>query len=134
MAWIGELIVQIRSDDITIQLFSPYDGSESAAIKVVHRHSGKEVVNDSTLSQRDNLRHAMRELVGLINPDPDSIVMPELTLFDRVKVQLPQSVHDGEVRDLSWDYTRAEWKYFVECSAPKVTNWYVRADLQLHEE
>lgn len=126
--------MQIRSDDIVIHAFTPSDGSESAAIKIVHRKSGKEIVNDSTASKRDNFRHAMLDLVQAINPSPNEITTPELILYDEVRVRLPQTFHDGKVTDLTWDYTSLEWRYFVECSESKVTNWYVMADLQLRDE
>lgn len=121
--------MQVRADDIAIHAFTPSDGSESAAVKVVHRQSGKEAVNESTASPRDNLRLALLDLIGELNPSPEEIPPPAIVLFDRVRVNLPQSFHDGEVKDLTWDYTRAEWRYFVECSESKVTNWYVAADL-----
>ncbi len=127
-------IVQIRSDEIAIHAFTPSDGSESAAIKVIHRPSGKEAVNDTTESQLTNLRKAVGDLVASMNPHPDQISAPELVLFDRVRVNLPQSIHDGEINDMTWDYTRSEWKFFVECSEHKVSNWYVLADLNLRED
>lgn len=126
--------MQIRADDIAIHAFTPSDGSESAAIKVVHRQSGKEVINDSTPAQRTNLRHAVLELVMGMNPSPDQICAPLILLFDRVRVNLAQSFHDGQVMDLTWDYKRAEWKYFVECNESKVTNWYVAADLDVLDD
>lgn len=121
--------MQIRADDILIHAFTPSDGSESAAIKVVHRQSGAEIINDATDSPRENLRGALMELVMAMNPAPDQITAPTFALFDHVRVNLPQSIHQGDVRDLTWDYTRSEWKYFVQCPETKVTNWYVAADL-----
>ncbi len=126
--------MQIRADDIAIHAFTPSDGSESAAIKVVHRHTRKEVINNSTPAQRTNLRHALLELVKEMNPSPEQIRPPMFLLFDRVRVNLPQSFHDGQVNDQTWDYKRSEWKYFVECSESKVTNWYVGADLDLLDD
>ncbi len=123
--------MQIRSEDIAIHAFTPSDGSPSAAIKVVHRHSGKEIVNDVTPSQHANLRNAMIELIKVMNPVPEQIPAPAFVPFDRVRVRLPKTFHDGEVRDLTWDFTREEWNYFVECSEQKVSNRYVDADLQL---
>lgn len=126
--------MQIRSEDVLIQAFTPSDGSPSAAIKVVHRQSGKEVVNTDTDSQRTNLRHALLDLVLAMNPTPDQIRPSELTLFDHVSVRLSNTVHQGEITDLTWDFTQAEWTYFVECGAKKVTDRYVAADLELQED
>ena len=126
--------MQIRADDIAIHAFTPSDGSESAAIKVVHRQSRKEMVNDSTNSPRTNLRHAVLDLIMEMNPSPEQISAPVIVLFDRVRVNLPQSFHEGQVTDLTWDYTCSEWKYYVECSENKVTNWYVAADLDVHDD
>jgi hypothetical protein len=49
-------------------------------------------------------------------------------------VTLPESIHEGEIRRLSWDFASHEWKYFVECPKHVVTTWYVDADLELREE
>lgn len=127
-------IVQIRSEDIVVKAFTPSDGSVSAAIKVVHRPSGKEAVNSSTDSQRANLRNAILDLIMSLNPAPDQIRPPSLLPFDHVRVNLVSTFHDGEITDLTWDFPRTEWKYFVECSEQKVTNRYVDADLQLLED
>ena len=126
--------MQIRADDIAIHAFTPSDGSESAAIKVIHRQSGKEVVNDETESQRSNLRNAVGELIKVLNPNPEQIYDPELVLFDHVRVNLPESFHHGDINDLTWDYTSSEWRFFVECGEHRVSNWYVVADLELLEE
>ena len=126
--------MQIRSEDIAIHAFTPSDGSPSAAIKVVHRQTGKEVVNDASESQRTNLRNAIRDLVKAMNPSPEQIRPPELVLFDQVRVNLPNTFHQGEITDLTWDFTRGEWNYFVECSEKKVSDRYVVADLELQED
>jgi hypothetical protein len=126
--------VQLLATDIEIHAFTPDDGTESAAIKVVHRTERQEVVNNETDSQSVNLRRALQRLVATMNPNPDHIPLPKLTLFDPVRVKLPESVHDGEIARISWDYTREEWKYFVECPNQNVSTWYVAADLDLLEE
>jgi len=126
--------VHLIAEDIAIQLFTPDDGSESAAIKVVHRTSHKEAVNNDTVSQRDNLRRAVKQLIASMNPNPEHIPPPSFLLFDRVRVKLPQSTHDGRVVRVSWDFPRSEWRYFVECPKQVVTGWYVAADLDLLDE
>ncbi len=126
--------MHLIAEDIAIQLFTPDDGSESAAIKVVHRTSKKEAVNNDTVSQRDNLRRALLQLIASMNPNPDHISPPQFLLFDKVRVSLPQSAHDGQVVRVSWDFPRSEWRYFVECPKHVVTGWYVAADLDLLEE
>lgn len=126
--------MQLIAEDIAIHLFTPDDGSESAAIKVVHRTNHQEAVNNDTESQRDNLRGALKQLIASMNPNPDHIPPPQLLLFDRVRVNLPQSTHDGQVVRVSWDFPRLEWRYFVECPQQVVTGWYVEADLELMDE
>jgi hypothetical protein len=121
--------VQVRADDIAISEFTPSDGSPSAAIKVVHRPSGKESVNNATQSQLSNLRGAIVDLLRQLNPSPDQIKAPAMVLLDEVRIHLPESVHEGFIRDLTWDYTAAQWKYFVSCGESRVDNWYVGADL-----
>ena len=126
--------VQLLATDIAIHAFTPDDGTESAAIKVVHRTAHEEVVNNETPSQRENLRRALAQLVASMNPNPDHIPAPKLILFDRVRVRLPESVHEGEVARISWDFTRGEWKFYVECPNHLVSTWYVLADLDLLED
>ena len=126
--------MQLLSSDIAIHAFTPDDGSESAAIKVVHRTAREEIVNNETPSQRENLRRALMQLIAATNPNPEHIPPPTLILFDRVRVNLPESVHEGEVSRLSWDFTRGEWKFFVDCPNHLVSSWYVLADLDLLEE
>ncbi len=126
--------MQLRADDLAVHVFTPSDGSESAAIKVVHRPSGKESINDATECQIKNLRLAITTLLTAMNPHPEQIYPPEMILFDHVRVNLPESFHDGDIKDMSWDYTSSEWRFFVECTETKVTNWYVVADLEPIEE
>lgn len=126
--------MQVTSEEITIHAFTPDDGSESAAIKVVHRGSQQASVCDGTGSQLENLRRAMIALMQTLNPNPDHIKAPMLLMFDRVRIQLPESVHEGRISKLSWDFTSAEWKYYVECHNDVVSAWYVLADLERLEE
>ncbi|MGI9471132.1 MAG: hypothetical protein ACR2NZ_06360 [Rubripirellula sp.] len=126
--------MQVSSEEIAIHDFTPDDGSESAAIKVVHRTSQQEALHDETPSQLENLRRAMIDLMKTLNPNPDHIKPAKLVMFDRVRVQLPQSVHEGRITKLSWDFTSSEWKYFVDCPNDVVSAWYVIADLDLLEE
>ena len=122
--------MELIADDIAIHVFVPDDGSESAAVKVVHRPSQQEVVNDESASQRDNMRTGLFDLIQLINPNPDHIRRPKLLLFDPVSVRLPDTVHDGEITRLAWDFVSKEWKYYVQCSQRAVTQWYFAADLE----
>ena len=126
--------MQLRSDDIAVHAFSPSDGSPSAAVKVTHRPSGKETVDDSTRSQRTNFRAALFELVSVMNPSPEVIEAPDLVLFDEVRIKLPESIHRGTITDMTWDYTGAQWRFFVESGDSKVSNHYVLGDLELFEE
>lgn len=130
----GVSIVQLIADDISVHAFSPDDGSQSAAIKVKHRTSHHQVINNDTASQRENLRRGLRDLLASMNPNPDRIPDSKLMLFDSVRVLLPQSVHVGEIRRISWDFNSHEWKYFVECPNRAVTTWYVGADLEQVDE
>jgi hypothetical protein len=122
--------MELIADDIAIHVFVPDDGSESAAIKVVHRPSHQEVVNGETVSQRNNMRTGLFELIQLINPNPDHILKPRFVLFDPVSVRLPDTVHDGEITRLAWDFVSKEWKYYVQCPQRAVTQWYFAADLE----
>lgn len=126
--------MQLLAEDISIHLFAPDDGTESAAIKVVHRTNHKQFVNNDTLSKRENLRRALRQMIAALNPNPDHIPLPPLLLFDRVRVNLPQSTHDGQVVRINWDFPRSEWRYFVECPKEVVSDWYVAADLDLMDD
>jgi hypothetical protein len=121
--------VQLLADEIAIHAFIPDDGSESAAVKITHRTSQHEVINHDTNSQWHNFRHGLFALIASINPNPDHIPPPKLVLFDHVRVNLPQSVHEGQITRLSWDYARSEWQYFVQCPKEVVSTWYIAADL-----
>lgn len=122
--------MQVAVDDFLIHAFDPSDGSESDAIRVVHKSSRHEVISNEDVSQWHNCRRALIQLCAAMNPNPDHIPPPKLMLFDHVRVSLPQSVHEGQVTKLSWDFTRAEWQYFVQCPVHAVTTWYISADLQ----
>lgn len=126
--------MQLLAEEISIQAFTPSDGTESAAIKVIHRTSQQQVVNDDTPSQVDNLRAALGQLVKSMNPNPDNIPQPSFLPFDKVKISLPQTTHEGEVTRISWDFTCSEWKFYVESTKEVVTAWYVAPDLQLLED
>lgn len=126
--------MQLSNTDILIHAFTPDDGSESAAVKVSHKTMREEVVNNETISPRHNLRLALFQLVEKMNPNPANIPNPRLVPFDHVQVNLPQSVHEGEVTRLSWDFPRREWRYFVECPNRAVSTWYVLADLDQVDE
>ena len=121
--------MQLLAHDIVIHAFVPDDGSDSAAIRVIHRTSRQEAISNDTDSQWHNFRSALYELLALMNPNPDHIPVPKLVLFDHVRVRLPQSVHEGQVTRLSWDFTRSEWQYYVQCPKEVVSTWYIGADL-----
>ncbi len=121
--------MQLLAEDISIHAFVPDDGGDSAAIKVLHRTSRQEAISGDTDSQWHNFRRALIELLGKINPNPDHIPLPKLVLHDRVRVTLPQSVHEGQITRLSWDFPRSEWQYFVKCPNEAVSTWYIGADL-----
>jgi len=122
--------MQLLAHEISIHALTPYDGSTSAAIKVVHRTLRDEATNDDTASQKENLRRAVRQLIQSMNPNPEHITIPSLVIFDSVQVQLPESYHDGRIERIRWDFTRREWKYFVACHRKFVSAWYELADLQ----
>lgn len=121
--------MELIADDIAIHVFVPDDGSGSAKVKVVHRPSHQEVINNESDSQRDNMRTGLLELIQMINPNPNNIRKPKLVLFDQVKVRLPDTVHDGEITRQAWDFVSKEWKYYVQCPKRAVTQWYFLADL-----
>ena len=126
--------MELIATDFAIHVFDPDDGSESAAVKVVHRPSHQEVVNDETMSQWDNMRSGLFQLIELINPNRDQIRQPRLVLFDTVSVRLAETTHEGEVTRISWDFVSKEWKYYVQCSQRAVTQWYFIADLDLIDD
>jgi hypothetical protein len=126
--------MQLIAQEISIHALTPYDGSTSAAIKVVHRTLRDEATNDDTASQKENLRRAVRQLIQSMNPNPEHITIPSLVIFDSVRVQLPNSHHDGQIKKIAWDFTRREWKYFVACHRRVVSAWYELADLQSLED
>ena len=126
--------MELIANDIAIHLFVPDDGSESARVKVVHRPSHQEVVNQDSDIQRQNLRSGLFELISLINPSPNQIRKPRFVLYDAVSVRLPDTVHDGEITRLAWDFVSKEWKYYVQCPQRAVTQWYFAADLDLLDD
>ncbi len=126
--------MELIATDFAVHLFTPDDGSESSAIKVVHRPSHREVINDETVSQLDNMRSGLFELIAIMNPSPDSIRQPKFVLFDRVFARLPETVHEGEITRISWDFVSKEWKYYVQCPQKTVTQWYFAADLDLIDD
>lgn len=125
--------MEIRASDLLIKLFEPDDQSESAIIKLQHRPSQVEVINGETVSQRENLRRSVHELIDKMNPKPDKIMQPRFVLFDQVKVHMPDTIHDGEVARQTWDFTSSQWKYFVDCHHSHVNAWYFSADLDLND-
>ena len=58
--------MQLLANEIKIFAFTPDDGSESAAIRVVHRTNQEEFINNETTSQRENLRRGLLEMVASI--------------------------------------------------------------------
>lgn len=122
--------MELIAEDIVVHSFVPDDGSSSSAIKVQHRTTRQEYSNSDTDSQRENMRRAMRQLIEAMNPNPDLIPQPILLPFDRVRVKLPESTHDGLIERISWDFPREEWKYFVQCGHDGASSWYADADLQ----
>ena len=123
--------MQLAAQDISVFAFAPDDGSDSAAVKVLHRTARHEVINNETASQVQNFRHALVALFEMMNPNPDHIPVPGLMIYDPVRVTLPQSIHEGQITEISWDFKRSEWKYFVKCPNEVVSTWYVGADLQV---
>ena len=126
--------MQVLAEDIAIHAFEPDDGGESSAVRVLHRTMRQEAINSDTNSQWHNFRAALRELLAKINPNPDHIPASKLLLYDHVRVSLPQSVHEGQITRLSWDFRRTEWQYFVKCPNEAVTTWYIGADLTWLDE
>ncbi|MFK8112854.1 MAG: hypothetical protein AB8B91_11660 [Rubripirellula sp.] len=126
--------MELIAQDISVHAFTPSDGSESAAIKVVHRTSLQQAVNQDTPSQVHNMRKAIAQLIDAMNPNPDHIPPPSLLLFDKVNIELPQSTHNGEITKIAWDFKREEWKFYVESTKTVVSNWYVAPDLKLRED
>lgn len=125
--------MEIRASDMLIKLFEPDDQSESAVIKLQHKPSQTEVINAETVSQRENLKRAVRNLIDQMNPKPDKIKQPPYVLFDQVKVHMPDTIHDGEIARQTWDFVSSQWKYFVDCHNSHVNAWYFSADLDLDE-
>ena len=123
--------MQLISQELTIHSLTPYDGTKSAAIKVVHRTSREEAESNETPSQTQNLRMAILGLLLKMNPNPDHITSPKLVIFDTVRVCLPDSFQDGRIERVAWDFKRKEWKYFVECKRTVASAWYESADLEL---
>ncbi|TWU47071.1 C2 domain-containing protein [Rubripirellula reticaptiva] len=126
--------MQLIARDVLIHRFVPDEGEPSTAVRVTHRTNRTEVINEETVSPRDNLRRALAELVAILNPHPDHIREPRLQLFDEVTLKLPESTQDGRILEMKWNFTSREWFYFVECRNTHASGEYVIADLQLFEE
>jgi hypothetical protein len=126
--------MELIADDISVFLFVPDDGSNSTAVKVVHRPSHRQVIEGASGSQCENFRQGLFELMQLLNPNPDQIRVPRFAPFDLVTVKLPETVHDGKITRLAWDFVSKEWKYYVQCPQRAVTQWYFAADLRLQAD
>lgn len=123
--------MQLMAQELAIHSLTPYDGSKSAAIKVVHRTSREEAENCDTPLQTENLRRAVLALMQKMNPNPDHIKAPKLVIYDTVRVRLPDSFQDGRIDRVAWDFKRKEWKYYVACKHAVASAWYEAADLEL---
>ena len=123
--------MQLIAQELVIHSLTPYDGTQSAAVRVVHRTSREEAENSETPVQTENLRRAILALLRKMNPNPDHIKNPTLVIFDIVQVRLPNSYQDGRIERVAWDFKRKEWKYFVECKQTVASTWYEAADLEL---
>jgi hypothetical protein len=123
--------MQLIAQELVIHSLTPYDGTQSAAVRVVHRTSREEAENGETPVQTENLRRAILALLRKMNPNPDHIKNPSLVIFDIVQVRLPNSYQDGRIERVAWDFKRKEWKYFVECKQTVASTWYEAADLEL---
>ncbi|TWU44521.1 hypothetical protein Poly51_60870 [Rubripirellula tenax] len=124
----------IVAKDVLVHRFVPDEGAPSAAVRVAHRTERVEVINEDTVSPRDNLRLALKTLVQKLNPHPDHIGTPKLYLFDEVTLKLPESTQDGKITEMTWNFTRHHWQYYVECRNSHASGTYDFADLQLFEE
>ncbi len=123
--------MQLIAQELAIHSLMPYDGTQSAAIKVVHRTSREEAENNDTPLQRENLRRAILGLLQKMNPNPDHIKIPKLVIYDTVRVRLPDSFQDGSIDRVAWDFKRKEWKYYVACKQTVASSWYEAADLEV---
>ena len=126
--------MQLANDEIIIHAYAPDDGSESPAVKVVHRTGRESVVNNDTPSQLDNLRNALHQLCVMLNPNPNHIPPPDLLPFDKVQINLPESAQRGEVTKISWDFPCKEWRFFVQSPKEVASSWYIFADLEIQED
>ena len=123
--------MQLIAQELAIHSLMPYDGTNSPAIKVVHRTSREEAVNNDTAVQTENLRRAILALLEKMNPNPDHIKLPKLVIYDTVRVRLPDSFQDGRIDRVAWDFKRKEWKYYAACKNTVASAWYEAADLEL---
>ena len=123
--------MQLIAQELAIHSLMPYDGTKSPAIKVVHRTSREEAVNNDTAVQTENLRRAILALLEKMNPNPDHIKLPKLVIYDTVRVRLPDSFQDGRIDRIAWDFKRKEWKYYAACKNTVASAWYEAADLEL---
>ena len=123
--------MQLIAQELAIHSLTPYDGTKSPAIKVVHRTSREEAVNNDTALQTENLRRAILALLEKMNPNPDHIKLPKLVIYDTVRVRLPDSFQDGRIDRVAWDFKRKEWKYYAACKNTVASAWYEAADLEL---
>ena len=89
--------MQLMAQELAIHTLTRYDGSQSAAIKVVHRTSREEAESSESAIQTANLRQAILQLLRKMNPNPDHITIPKLVIFDTVRVRLPESYEDGRI-------------------------------------
>ena len=123
--------MELGSHEVVIHRFVPDDENDCAAVRVTHKASRTQVINDDTVSQRENLRRAMTILCEKINPNPAHIEPPGYMMFDQVKVRLPDSLHEGEITKILWDFTPSRWKYYVDCHNDHLSRWYDADDLTL---
>ena len=75
--------MQLFAQELAIHCLTPYDGTLSAAIKIVHRTSREEAESSETPVQTENLRRAILALLRQMNPNPDQeIYGSNLTFFE----------------------------------------------------
>ena len=126
--------MHLKLDELRVYRFEPEDGTESAAMKVVHRPSQTIVVHDDSDRPVDNLRGALAQLVAEITTNPKLVTKPDFYPADRVTVRLPDSFQEGDVTAIEFNFRTRRWKYDVECRMHTASGSYDSADLYLDDD
>lgn len=126
--------MHLKTQDLKVERYQREDGVPSAAIRLTHRHVDHSIENNETDSPRENLRRALATLAAEINPNPATITKPSFYPHDEVLLRLPESIQEGVVVGIDFDFKVKRWKYDLACKQSHADGEYDAADLEARTE